>query len=64
MRQRNMSQMKEENKTPHKELNKMETSNLLDAKFKTLTIRMLNEPRENNRKKCKDIETIKRTSQK
>ena len=35
-RLRNMSQMKEQNKTPEKELNKMETSNLPDAKFKTL----------------------------
>ena len=46
-RQRNMSQIKEQNKTPEKELNKMETSNLLDAVFKTLGIRMLNELREN-----------------
>ena len=30
-------------KIPEKELNKMETSNLLDAEFKTLVIRMLNE---------------------
>ena len=41
-RQRNMVQIKEQNKTPEKELNKMETSNLV-AKFKTPTIRMLNE---------------------
>ena len=40
--QRSMSQIKEQNKTPEKELNKMETSNLV-AKFKTPTIRMLNE---------------------
>ena len=40
-RQRNMDQMKEENKTPEKELNKMETSNLLDLKI--LVIKMLNE---------------------
>ena len=39
--QRNMPQMKEQNKTPEKELNKMETSKLLDAEFKTLVIRML-----------------------
>ena len=45
-RQRNMSQMKEQNKTPGKELNKMEISNLLDTEFKTLVIRMLNELRE------------------
>ena len=36
MRQRNMAQMKEEIKTPEKELNEMETSNLSDAEFKTL----------------------------
>ena len=40
-RQRNMDQMKEENKTPEKELNKMETSNLLE--LKRLVIKMLNE---------------------
>ena len=42
-RQRNMSQIKEKNKTPEKELNKMETSNLLDEEFKTLVIRMVDE---------------------
>ena len=42
-RQRNMAQMKKQNNTPEKELNKMETSNLLDAEFKTLVIRMLTE---------------------
>ena len=46
-RQRNMAQMKEHNKTPEKELNKMETSNLLDSEFKTLVIRMLSELSEN-----------------
>ena len=40
-RQRNMSQRKEQNKTPEKELKKMETSNLPDAEFKTLVIRLL-----------------------
>ena len=35
-RQRNMAQMKEENKTPEKELNEMEISNLSDTRFKTL----------------------------
>ena len=38
-----MAQMKEQIKTPEKELNKMETSNLSDAEFKTLVIRMLKE---------------------
>ena len=42
-RQRNMAQMKELIKTPEKELNKMETSNPLDAELKTLVIRKLNE---------------------
>ena len=42
-KQRNMAQMKEKSKTPEKELNKMEISNLSDAEFKTLVIRMLKE---------------------
>ena len=42
-RQRNMAQMKEPNKTPGKELNEMEITNLLDAEFKTLVIRILRE---------------------
>ena len=41
-RQRNMAQMKEQIKTPE-ELNDMEISNLSDAEFKTLDIRMLKE---------------------
>ena len=59
-RQRNVSQMKQQNKTPEKELNKMETSNLLDAEFKTLVIRLLNEFSKNlkgikkNQSKIKD----------
>ena len=44
-KQRNMLQMKEQNKTPEKELNKMKTSNLPDAEFKTLVIKMLSELR-------------------
>ena len=42
-RQRNMAKMKEQIKTPEKELNKMEVSNLSDSEFKTLVIRMLKE---------------------
>ena len=42
-KQRNMAQMKEQIKTPEKELNKMEINNLSDAEFKTLVIRMLKE---------------------
>ena len=38
-----MVKMKEQNKTPEKELNKMEISNLSDAEFKTLVIRILKE---------------------
>ena len=38
-----MAQMKEQNKTPEKELNKMEISNLSYAEFKTLVIRMIKE---------------------
>ena len=44
-RQRNMLKMKEQNKTPGKELDKMKTSNLLDAEFKILVIRTLDELR-------------------
>ena len=36
-----MTQMKEQINTPEKELNKMQVSNLSDAEFKTLVIRML-----------------------
>ena len=39
--------MKEQNKTPEKELNKMEINNLSDAEFKILVIRMLKELSEN-----------------
>ena len=38
-----MVQIKEQNKIPEKELNEMEISNLSDAQFKTLVIRMLQE---------------------
>ena len=49
-----MTQMKEEVKTPEKELNEMEISNLSDAEFKTPFIRMLKELSE-------DLSGIKRT---
>ena len=42
-RQRNMAQMKEQNKTPEAELNEMVISNLSDIEFETLFIRMLKE---------------------
>ena len=56
-RQRNMAQIKEQIKTQEKELNKMEISNLSDAEFKTLVIRMLKELSE-------DLNSIERSSQK
>ena len=59
-RQRNMAQMKEQNKTPQKEINKMETSNVLDAEFKTLVIRMLSDFTENFNSIKKGMETIKK----
>ena len=52
-RQRNTAQMKEEIRTPEKELNKVEISNLSEAEFKTLAIRMLKELSE-------DLESIKK----
>ena len=38
-----MAQIKEQIKTPEKELNKMVINNLSDAEFKTLLLRMLKE---------------------
>ena len=51
-RKRNMSQMKEQNKTPENELNKMETSNLSDAEFETLLTRMIKELSDDLNKGC------------
>ena len=42
-----MAEMKEQNKSPEKELNKIETSNLRVAEFKTRVVRMLSELTEN-----------------
>ena len=42
-RQRNMGPMKKQIKTPQEQLNEVEISNLSDAEFKTLFIRMLKE---------------------
>ena len=52
-RQRNLAQVKEQIKTPEKELNKMEINDLSDAQFKTLFIRMLKELRQ-------DLNSIKK----
>ena len=38
-----MAQRKGQNKTPEKELNEIEITNLSDAEFKTLVIKMLKE---------------------
>ena len=46
-RQSNMAHVKEQIKTPEKELNKKETSNLLNVEFKTLVISLLNGLNEN-----------------
>ena len=42
-RQRNMAQMKEQVKTPEKEPNELEISNLSDAEFETLVIKRFKE---------------------
>ena len=42
-RQRNRAKMKEQNKTPQKELNEMEISNLSDAESKNWLFRILKE---------------------
>ena len=66
-----MFQMKEQAKSPERELNKMEVNKLPDKEFKTLVIRMLNELRrrindlsENFNKEIvnikQDTETIKK----
>ena len=54
-RQRNMAQVKEQNKTPEKEVNKMEKSKLLDAEFEVLVARMLSEISENFKSIKKDM---------
>ena len=48
-----MAHMKKTSKTPEEELNKMEISNVSDAEFKTLVIRMLKELNE-------DLNSIKK----
>ena len=44
-----MAQLKEQPKTPEKEINKMEMNNLSGAEFKTLVIRMFKELTEYNK---------------
>nr|KAF6462323.1 hypothetical protein HJG59_011354 [Molossus molossus] len=59
-RQRNRSQIKEQNKTSEKELSEMEISNLTDAAFKTLLIRMLNEFSENLNELSEGLKSLKK----
>ena len=56
-----MAQMKEQIKTPEKELSGKEIDNLADAEFKTLVIRMLTELIEFG---CKMKEEMKATQSK
>ena len=62
-RQRNIPQMKELEKSPEKELNEMETSNLPILELKKMLIMMLRDLSENFNKETvsikKDIETVK-----
>ena len=43
METKKLCQRKDQNRSPEKELNKIEISNLSDAEFKTLVIRILKE---------------------
>ena len=57
-RQRNMAQMKEQNKTQEKELNKIEIVNISDTKLKILVIRMLRELIEHSTSIREEMKTI------
>ena len=54
-----MAQMKEQIKTPKKELSGVEMDNLSDAEFKTLVIRMLTEMVEHGRKIEEKVKAMK-----
>ena len=56
-----MAQMKEQNKTPEKEVNETEITNLSDGELKKLVIRMLSELTENGNNKKKTQEEIEVT---
>ena len=58
-----MAQMKEQIKTPEKELSNKEIANLSDAEFKTLLIRMLTEMIEYSHK-IKEEDYAKRNKEK
>ena len=52
--------MKEQEKSPEKELNEMETSKLPDTEFKAMVKRILMELSENFKSMKNDIESIKK----
>ena len=64
MEETNMAQMKEQIKTPEKEISEMEIANLSDAELKTLVIRMLREIEYGHKIKGKAIQSeIKKNTQ-
>ena len=58
-RQRNSSQVKEQEKSPEKKLNEMEASKLQDTEFKTMVIWMLKKLSDNFKSTENGIEIIK-----
>ena len=64
MRQRNMFQMKKQDKTWNKELSEVEISNLPNKEFKVMIIKMLNKLRrrmdEHSENFNKDLENIRK----
>ena len=54
--ERNMSQPKEQEKSPQRELNEMEPRKLPDAEFQTMVIRMLNSMKKDIKRK-KNLKT-------
>ena len=58
-RQRNMAQMKEQIKTPEKELSNEKTANMSDTEFKSLVIRMLTEMVEYSHKIEEKVKAMK-----
>ena len=59
-----MAQMKEQNKTPEKQLSKMKTANLSEAEFKALVIRMFRELIEYGKSIRKEMKALLREIQK
>ena len=54
-RQRNIPRIKEQEKSPEKELNEREASNLPDVELKKIVIKILKELNENAKKKTESI---------